>query len=97
MHDASILRSIAILKAVLAGETYEAVASAHRLSRTAIEHRVKRLARLVQRKVGIDGLTPEAAGSLHRLRAARDEVEAALDLFEAGERCAEAPPQPLYR
>lgn len=95
MHDASILRSIAILKAVLAGETYEAVASAHRLSRTAVEHRVKRLARLVQRKVGIDGLTPEAVGYLHKLRAARDEVDAALGRFEAEERFSEAPPQPL--
>jgi site-specific recombinase XerD len=95
MHSESIRLSIAILKAVLAGEAYGAVAAAHRLTRTAIEHRVKRLARVLQRKVGIDGLNPEAAGYLHKLRAARDEVEAAIERFEAGDLLSEAPPQAL--
>lgn len=95
MHSESTRLSVAILRAVLAGETYDAVAAAHGLTRTAIEHRVKRLAKLLQRKVGIDGLNPEATGYVHKLRAAREGVDAALKQFEAGEVLPDVPPQVL--
>lgn len=95
MHSESTRLSIAILKAVLAGETYDVVAATYGLTRTAIEHRVKRLAKLLQRRVGIAGLNPEATGYVHKLRASRPEVEAALVRFEAGETVPAAPPQVL--
>lgn len=95
MLSESTRLSIAVLKAVLAGETYDAVAATRGLTRTAIEHRVKRLAQLLQRQIGIAGLNPEATGYVHKLRAARDEVEAALERFEAGESSPAAPPRIL--
>ncbi len=95
MPSESTRLSVAILKAVLAGETYDAVAATYGLTRTAIEHRVKRLARLLQRQVGIQGLNPEATGYVHKLRAFRGEVEAALVRFEAGDTAPAAPPQVL--
>jgi len=95
MLSESTRLSIAILRAVLAGETYDVVAATYGLTRTAIEHRVKRLAKLLQRQVGIDGLNPEATGYVHKLRASRIEVEAALVRFEAGEASPAAPPQAL--
>ncbi|WP_298431188.1 site-specific integrase [Ottowia sp.] len=87
--------SIDILKAVLAGGTYDGVATTHGLTRTAIEHRTKRLAKLLQRQVGIAGLNPEATGYVYKLRASRVEVEAALSRFEAGETAREVPVQVL--
>ncbi|MEO3715582.1 site-specific integrase [Roseateles flavus] len=84
--------SIAVLRAVLAGSTYDDVASNHGLTRTAIEHRVKRLARLLHRQVGIAGLNPEATGYVHKLREFRREVEATLERFEAGEARPSTPP-----
>lgn len=95
MHSESTRLSIAILKAVLAGETYDVAASTYGLTRTAIEHRVKRLARLLQRQVGINGLNLEATGYVHKLRAFRVEVEAAIARFEAGEAAPAAQPQVL--
>lgn len=95
MPSESTRLSVAILKAILAGETYDVAASTYGLTRTAIEHRVKRLARLLQRQVGIDGLNPEATGYVHKLRAYRVEVEAAIARFEAGETAPAAPPQVL--
>jgi len=92
MHSESTRLSIAVLRAVLAGETYDIVAATYGLTRTAIEHRVKRLAKALQRQVGIQGLNPEATGYVHKLRASRDEVEAALMRFEAGEIAPAAPP-----
>lgn len=95
MHSESTRLSVAILKAVLAGETYDVAAATYGLTRTAIEHRVKRLARLLQRQVGIKGLNLEATGYVHKLRAFRVEVEAAIARFEAGETAPAAPPQVL--
>lgn len=95
MHSESTRLSIAILRAVLAGETYDTVAADYNLTRTAIEHRVKRLARLLQRQVGIDGFNPEATGYVHKLRAHKHDVEAALVRFEAGELRPPAQPQIL--
>lgn len=95
MLSESTRLSIAILRAVLAGETYDVVAATYGLTRTAIEHRVKRLAKLLQRQVGIAGLNPEATGYVHKLRAFRSEVEAALARFEAGETVPAVLPQVL--
>lgn len=92
MLSESTRLSIAVLKAVLAGETYDVVAATYGLTRTAIEHRVKRLAKLLQRQVGIQGLNLEATGYVHKLRAFRGEVEAAIVRFEAGEIAPIAPP-----
>lgn len=95
MLSESTRLSVAVLKAVLAGGTYNSVAATYGLTRTAIEHRVKRLAKVLQRQIGIAGLNPEATGYVHKLRAHKDEVEAALERFEAGEPAPADVPQVL--
>jgi len=87
--------SIEILRSVLSGATYEAVAAAQGLTRTAIEHRVKRLAKDLHRQVGIVGLNAEATGYVHKLRESKAAVEEALARFEAGYTRPAAPPQVL--
>jgi integrase len=95
MDSDSTRLSIAILRAVLAGATYNSLAARHGLTRTAVEQRIKRLAKLLQRQVGIEGLSPEAAGYMQRLRDRRSEVEVALKRFEAGDILPLAPPRIL--
>lgn len=95
MLNESTRLSVTVLKAVLAGETYDAIASAHGVTRTAIERRVKRLAKLLQRQVGITGLNLEATGYVQKLREARSEVKAALERFELGECLPEVVPLAL--
>ncbi len=95
MQNDSTCLSIAALRAVLAGQTYDEVAAGYVLTRTAIEHRVKRVAQLLQRHVGIAGLNPEATGYVHKLRAFRTEVEMALQRYEAGGFQVAVPPRVL--
>ncbi len=95
MHSESTRLSIAMLREVLAGGTYDAVAAAHGLTRTAVEHRVKSMAKTLQRKVGIEGLKLEATGYVTKLREAVEGVEAALARFEAGDVKPDDPPKIL--
>lgn len=83
--------SIAILRDVLDGATYESVAIRHGITRTAVEHRIKRLIKLIIVHVGIDGLAPHAAGYVRKLRERRNDVIAALNSFEDGQRRAVPP------
>jgi integrase len=75
-------RSIEMLKSVLDGETYEAVAGRAGVTRTAVERRVKGVASQLSRRVGIEGLTTDAAAFVHRLRERRTAILAALETFE---------------
>ncbi|THF60347.1 site-specific integrase [Pseudothauera rhizosphaerae] len=96
MHSDSTRLSIVILRAVLAGMTYDAVATTHGRTRTEIERRVKYLAKMLQRQIGIEGLNPEAAGYVRTLRTHRRAVETALGCFEMGDtRLTRAPPRNL--
>lgn len=74
--------SVALLRAVLDGRTYDAAASEFGLSRTAVERRIKSLAWRLFREVGVGGMNEGSVGFVQRLRTHRDDVVAALEQFE---------------
>ena len=71
-----------MLLAVLEGETYESVAERHRVTRTAVERRVKAIAVQLCQSVGVEGLSVDGAGYVQRLRQNRDAIIAALKNFD---------------
>ncbi len=77
--SAGTARSVAMLKAVVDGSTYEAVADDFGITRTAVERRVKHVAARLSREVGIDGLNECGTAFVWRLRRRRDAILAALD------------------
>ena len=74
-------RSEAMLRRVLDGGTYDAVASEFGITRTAVERRVKALAARLLREVGIKGMNADATAFVSRLRDARQPLLSALDSF----------------
>ena len=82
--DSSSL-SISMLKEVLSGETYYAVAARYGVTRTAVERRVKMLARTLKREVGIDGINEEGTGFVERLRRCKEAILMALDQYSPDE------------
>jgi integrase len=82
--DEIALRSTEMLRAVVGGATYEAVALRFGISRTAVERRVKSIAVQLTQEVGVDGLREEGAAFVRRLRMRRDAVLSALDQFTPG-------------
>jgi integrase len=79
---ASAAQSIEMLKAVIDGETYDAVAARFGVTRTAVECRIKRTASQLIKTVGIDGLNDRGVLFARRLRKRRDAVMTALADFE---------------
>jgi integrase len=82
MDTDSILISIAMLKEVIAGKTYDAVAAQFGVTRTAVERRIKALTLKLSREVRIKGLNEEALGCVKRLRSSRSAIMAALQRYE---------------
>lgn len=80
-HD-NALQSVEMLRAVIGGETYEAVAVRFSISRTAVERRIKSIAVQLTQVVGVDGLKEEGAAFVRRLRLHRDAILVALEGFE---------------
>jgi integrase len=80
-HD-NALQSVQMLRAVIGGATYEAVAGQFGVSRTAVERRIKTVAVQLTQVVGVDGLKEEGAAFVRRLRLHRDAILAALADFE---------------
>jgi integrase len=74
-------QSVGMLEAVIAGETYEAVAAKFGKSRTAVERRIKAIAAQLSKVVGIQGLNEDGAAFVRRLRLHREAVLVALDSF----------------
>ena len=74
----SVARSIQMLKSVLGGATYEEVARSHRLTRTAVERRIKEVVRQLNRCVGVPGLSEDSIGFVRRLRANGEAILHAL-------------------
>jgi len=74
--------SVTMLRAVLEGRTYDAVAAEFGVTRTAVERRVKTLAIRLSREVGIEGMNNGAAAFVRRLRDSRAAVLKALAHFE---------------
>lgn len=89
--DADALRhalwecSVDMLRAVVRGQSYDVVAAAQGISRTAVERRVKAVAALLVGRAQIPGLNADATHSIRRLRLHRDEVLRALDALERHE------------
>lgn len=63
--------SIQMLRDVLDGDTYGSVGQRYGISRTAVERRIKDLARQLIRLIGIDGVTEDGIAFVRRLRANR--------------------------
>ncbi|MBI2749095.1 MAG: site-specific integrase [Burkholderiales bacterium] len=80
--SATTARSIEMLKAVIEGRTYEAVAGEFGITRTAVERRVKGIAARLSAEVGVAGLNDGGAAFVRRLRHKRDAILAALERFE---------------
>lgn len=79
-----------MLRAVLAGDTYDEVAQRHGTTRTSVERRIKALATRIARRVAIDGLNEDGAAFVRRLRAHREALLDALE-FLADDELAVAP------
>ena len=84
--NATGLQSVAMLKAVIDGQTYAAVAARFGVTRTAVERRIKAVAVQLSQRVGIVGLNRDATAFVQRLRQHRAEILAALDDFEPAAR-----------
>lgn len=80
--SATVARSVEMLKAVIDGRTYDAVAAEFGVTRTAVERRVKCIAARLSTEVGIDGLNAGGATFVRRLRCKRDAILLALEHFE---------------
>lgn len=89
MNNKSITLSVAMLRAVVSGRSYSAVAADHGLARTSVERRVKALAIRLHHELGMEGVGDDGIVHLRRLRMWQAEVEAALTRFE--------PSQPALR
>jgi len=63
--------SIQMLRDVLDGDTYGSVGQRYGISRSAVERRIKDLARQLIRLIGIDGVTEDGIAFVRRLRANR--------------------------
>lgn len=74
--------SVKMLRAVLEGKTYEAVAALHGVSRTAVERRIKSVATHLVETAGVDGLNEEGAAFVRRLRLHRAAVLTALEVLD---------------
>lgn len=81
MEPDTTLISIAMLKAVIAGKTYDAVANDYGVTRSAVERRIKLLARNLAREVGIEGINEGGLAFVQRLRNCQAAVTAALERY----------------
>jgi integrase len=87
--DATTAKSIEMLKSVLRGRTYQAVAAESGITRTAVERRIKGIATRLSVEVGVEGLNEGAVNFVRRLRHKRDAIMAALERFEPRPPCRE--------
>ncbi len=78
----SAVQSVAMLRDVIAGATYEDVASRFYKTRTAVERRVKSAALRLSQSVGIQGLGAEGTAIVSRLRQHQTAILSALDDFD---------------
>jgi integrase len=77
-------RAVEMLRAVVDGRTYDAVAADFGITRTAVERRVKAVATRLCREVGIEGMNDGATAFVRRLRERREAILRALERFEPG-------------
>jgi len=75
-------QTIEMLKAVIGGETYAAVATRFGRSRTAVERRIKALANQLRKEVGIEGLNVGGTAFVSRLRLHRHAILTSLESYK---------------
>lgn len=78
----TVSQSIQMLKAVVDGETYDAVAERFSITRTAVERRIKAIAVRLSQVAAIEGLNEDGAAFVRRLRLHRDAIMVALGNFD---------------
>lgn len=61
-------QAIEMLRAVVDGATYDAVAARFGVTRPAVERRIKAVAARLSKEVGIEGLNAEGVAFVQRLR-----------------------------
>src|SRR5437773_7937071 len=81
MRAKSVAKSIQMLKGILDGKTYVAVAQESGLSRSAVEQRVKALARDLQTIVGVERVDEDEVPTLQGMRARKDDYLEALEHY----------------
>ena len=81
MRAESVAKSIQMLKGVLDGKTYVAIARESGLSRSAVEQRVKALARDLETVVGVERVDEYAAPTVNAMRARKDDYLEALEHY----------------
>lgn len=82
MKKDSLAKSIDMLKSILNGKTYEAVAKTSGMTRSAVEQRVKALARDLQVIVGVEGVDEDAVLSVRSMRDWKDSYLEALEHYQ---------------
>lgn len=82
MTAKSMAKSIQMLKAVLDGQTYDTVAKAAKMTHSAVEQRVKALARDLQAVVGVEGINEDAVPTVLTMRKLRDSYLEALAHYQ---------------
>jgi hypothetical protein len=78
MGAESLAKSIKMLKRILEGKTYVAVAQESGVSRSAVEQRVKALARDLQTVVGVEWVDEDEVPTVKRMRARKNNYLEAL-------------------
>ncbi len=81
MNAQSVSQSIRMFKSVLGGKTYAAIARESTLARSAVERRVKALARELQTVVGVVGVDEDEIPDAEFLRTRRDNYLEALEHY----------------
>lgn len=81
VHGDLAAQSVLMLRAVVDGDTYSAVAARYGITRTAVERRTKAVALELIQSIGIDGLNDQGTSFVKRLRQHRAAILAALDGF----------------
>src|SRR5438105_5672804 len=81
MKAESVAKSIKMLKGILDGKTYVAVAQEWGLSRSAVEQRVKALARDLETVVGVEWVEEDQVATVKARRARKDNYLEALEHY----------------
>ena len=82
MRAESVAKSIKMLKGILDGKTYVVVAQESGLSRSAVEQRVKALARDLETVVGVDWVDEDEVVTVKAMRARKDNYLEALEHYQ---------------
>ena len=82
MRAESVAKSIKMLKGILDGKTYVAIARESGLSRSAIEQRVKALARDLGAVVGVEWVDEDEVATVKAMRARKDNYLEALEHYQ---------------